>query len=74
MANCSVEGRGSLFDWDVTDDWDLGNETDSEDFEFSRLCERDTFKVTNFMLPFTLMFVGYCEKSHNTYCDTYGIS
>ena len=49
MANCSVEGRGSLFDWDVGADWDLGNETDSEDFDFSRLCERDTFKVTNLM-------------------------
>ena len=47
MSNCSVEGRGSLFDWDLGADWDLGNETDSEDFEFSRLCERDTFKVTN---------------------------
>ena len=47
MANCSVEGQGSLFDWDLGADWDLGNETDSEDFEFSRLCERDTFKVTS---------------------------
>ena len=45
MANCSVEGRGSLFDWDnVGADWILGNETDWEEFDFSRLCERDTFK------------------------------
>ena len=45
MSSCAVEGRGTLFDWNVAVNWELGNETDAEEFDFARLCERDTFKV-----------------------------
>ena len=49
MSNCAVEGRGTLFDWNVAVNWELGNETDAEEFDFARLCERDTFKVGCFL-------------------------
>jgi hypothetical protein len=51
MADCKIESqRGTLFDWNVTDSWELGKKTEITEYKFKRLCDRDTLKVSAIVL------------------------
>ena len=45
MADCNVEGRGSMFTWDVQNDWKTFN-VDAENVPLSSLCQEDDLQVS----------------------------
>jgi hypothetical protein len=46
MADCKIEGQGTLFDWNLKANWDLGNKTEIVEYKLKDLCDRDTLKVS----------------------------